>query len=128
MSNVDLTAIYALGHRLAEARREAIESREKHETEAANAEHEYTKMRAVAYARSRGQGNTDKGAELYANEQAADKKLEMRLAEAKRKSADLHIEEIERNQASVNKEIDVALKLGFVPEREAVETFGRRAA
>lgn len=98
---MDLQARRVADRKLAERRQEARRDYVRYAEQAADADREYRRVKAVTYAEERSQGNTSVGAEIEANAKASDAKHRRDIAESLAKSALLRIQEVERETISV---------------------------
>jgi len=84
-------------HGLAEQRRIARVNYEAHSHDEADAERDFRKTMAVAYAKARSGGETSSGAEIMARAESADARHRRDLAASKARAAQMRIAELERD-------------------------------
>jgi uncharacterized coiled-coil DUF342 family protein len=98
--HMDFSEIRTAAHHLAQKRRDARRDYERYSEQAADAERDYRKRLAKAFAEAKSAGDvTAAQAELHAYAQAADHKHKRDLAQAMAKSCLLRIEELEADRA-----------------------------
>ncbi len=95
----DMAEVRAAAHKLAESRREARRDYERYSEQTADAERDYRKRLAIAFAESKSRDVTAAQAELEAHAAAADHKHRRDLASSLAKSCLLRIEELEADRA-----------------------------
>lgn len=98
---MDLHARRIADRKLAERRQEARRDYVRYAEQAADADLEYRKVKAVKYTEERSMGNTSVGAELLANAEAAEAKHRRDIADSLAKASLLRIQEVERETISV---------------------------
>jgi hypothetical protein len=99
-SLLDLAGVRQAAHALGQKRRDARRDYERYCEKAADAERDYRKRLAIAWASMRSEGLLSMGAiEVQANSDAADQKHTRDIAQSLAKSALLRIEELEADRA-----------------------------
>jgi hypothetical protein len=105
---LDLDDYRGRARRIYEHRVKAREERERHALEEADAENEFQRTRAAALLRHREEGVAWGAAEKLAEADAAEHKRRRDRARALKRSAELRIEELERNATSLNREAQMS--------------------
>lgn len=111
---LDLHVFRAKARELAKAREEARRDYERYCAQEADAERDYRKRLAIAFANARSREGTTAGqAEVEAHAEAADNRHRRDIAHSLAKSALLRIEEIEANRAMLRTDFDSGRREGL---------------
>lgn len=124
---LDLDDFRRRSEQIVRARDKARQSYEHDALAEAEAEHEYRKNKAVAFASYRNDGKGVSESEILAEGDVADHRKTRDRSHALAKSALLRIDELEANRAMLRAELQSSERMGDVPVSGTSVTFGGRA-